>query len=98
MALYSGSINDIHPIRIWGKVTRIVGLIIEGYCPYASVGSLCELTPLDGAAKFGGFERTMRLYVVYNNFISFLSVHLNIYSIYVMPFLTKVRFRYTIRA
>lgn len=47
MSLYSGSLKAIQPIRIWGKVTRIVGLIVEGHCPYASVGSLCELTPLD---------------------------------------------------
>ncbi|AGF79605.1 type III secretion system ATPase, FliI/YscN [Desulfocapsa sulfexigens DSM 10523] len=50
MTLFSGSINDIHPIRIWGKVTRIVGLIIEGHCPHASIGSLCELTPLNNGA------------------------------------------------
>jgi len=65
MALYSGSVDDIHPIRIWGKVTRIVGLIIEGYCPYASVGSLCELTPLDDAeailAEIVGFKDSRAL-------------------------------------
>ncbi len=50
MSLYAGSLKAIQPIRIWGKVTRIVGLIVEGHCPYASVGSLCELTPLDNTA------------------------------------------------
>ncbi|PID73066.1 MAG: flagellum-specific ATP synthase FliI [Desulfobacterales bacterium] len=38
--------KNIDVIRVWGKVTRIVGLVIEGYCPHSSVGSLCELTPI----------------------------------------------------
>lgn len=50
MTLFPGTLDTIQPIRTWGKVTRIVGLVIEGYCPYASVGSLCELTPLDNSA------------------------------------------------
>ena len=43
-----------------GKVTRIVGLVVEGYCPHASVGSLCEILPLDGGppvhAEIVGFH------------------------------------------
>lgn len=38
---------SLNPIKVWGKVTRIVGLVVEGYCPNASVGSLCEISPLD---------------------------------------------------
>ena len=40
-------VADINPIKVWGKVTRIIGLVVEGYCPHASVGSLCEISPLD---------------------------------------------------
>ncbi|MEE4165777.1 MAG: FliI/YscN family ATPase [Desulfocapsaceae bacterium] len=40
-------LEEINPIKVWGKVTRIVGLVVEGFCPHASVGSLCEITPLD---------------------------------------------------
>jgi len=40
-------LTNLNPIKVWGKVTRIVGLVVEGYCPHASVGSLCEITPLD---------------------------------------------------
>ncbi len=50
MTLYSGSIDEINPIQVWGKVSKIVGLVVEGHCPHASIGSLCELTPLDDSA------------------------------------------------
>lgn len=45
------NIQNLNVIKIWGKVTRIVGLVIEGYCPHASIGSLCELTPIDDGDK-----------------------------------------------
>ncbi len=44
------AIREVPPVRVLGKVTRIVGLIVEGHCPEASVGTLCELTPLGGGA------------------------------------------------
>lgn len=31
-----------------------MGLVIEGYCPHASVGSLCELTPMHNGDKIYG--------------------------------------------
>ena len=37
-------------VKVCGKVTKIVGLVVEGYCPEASVGTLCELTPLGAGA------------------------------------------------
>lgn len=65
MSLYTGSLKTVQPIRIWGKVTRIVGLIVEGHCPYASIGSLCELTPLDNGtpvlAEIVGFKDSRAL-------------------------------------
>ncbi len=39
--------KDLNPIKVWGKVTRIIGLVIEGYCPHATIGALCEIRPLD---------------------------------------------------
>jgi flagellum-specific ATP synthase len=58
-------INNLNTIKIWGKVTRIVGLVIEGYCPYASIGSLCELTPIDEGesiyAEIVGFKDNIAL-------------------------------------
>jgi flagellum-specific ATP synthase len=40
--------KKLNVIKVWGKITRIVGLVIEGYCPHSSIGSLCELTTVDG--------------------------------------------------
>ena len=45
------SLRNSNPIKVWGKVTRIVGLVVEGYCPHATVGSLCEILPLDSKNK-----------------------------------------------
>ncbi|MGW8193659.1 MAG: FliI/YscN family ATPase [Desulforhopalus sp.] len=45
------TINGLDTIKVWGKVTRVVGLVIEGYCPQASIGALCELCPADGSKK-----------------------------------------------
>jgi len=42
------SLEHVNTLIVRGKVTRIVGLIVEGYCPAASVGTLCEITPLIG--------------------------------------------------
>lgn len=38
---------NLNTIKVWGKVTRIVGLVVEGYCPSSSIGSLCEIIPRD---------------------------------------------------
>jgi len=54
MPLNSAHINELDIIKIWGKVTRIVGLVIEGYCPFASIGSLCQLTPMHGGKNIYG--------------------------------------------
>lgn len=37
------SLEKLSTIKVWGKVTRIIGLVIEGFCPAASIGSLCEI-------------------------------------------------------
>lgn len=33
-----------------GKVTKVLGLVIEGYLPKAPIGALCEVTPDEGEA------------------------------------------------
>jgi flagellum-specific ATP synthase len=45
---YMDSLGDIRPVRFNGKVTQVVGLVIEGYCPDTAVGSLCEILPAEG--------------------------------------------------
>jgi flagellum-specific ATP synthase len=60
-----GELKDFNTLRVRGKVTNIVGLVVEGYCPDASVGTLCELTPKDGGppipAEVVGFRDSRAL-------------------------------------
>ncbi|MCF6179855.1 MAG: FliI/YscN family ATPase, partial [Geopsychrobacter sp.] len=44
-------IRGINPLNVSGKVTQIVGLVVEGFCPASTVGTLCELIPLGGGEK-----------------------------------------------
>jgi len=65
MQFKSKQITDLNTIKVWGKVTRIVGLVIEGFCPHASIGSLCQLTPTSGGsdifAEIVGFKDSIAL-------------------------------------
>lgn len=45
---YLRGVEQCNPIRLHGKVTQVVGLVIEGYCPETSVGAICEIRPKDG--------------------------------------------------
>ncbi len=60
-----GQIKSLNPLRVRGKVTKIVGLVVEGYCPASSVGTLCELAPLHGGpsvfAEVVGFRQSHAL-------------------------------------
>lgn len=48
MGRYLRAVEAAKPIRLHGKVTQVVGLVIEGYCPDTSVGAICEIRPRDG--------------------------------------------------
>ncbi len=39
---------DLPSVAIHGKVTSIVGLVVEGHGPGSSIGSLCEISPQGG--------------------------------------------------
>jgi flagellum-specific ATP synthase len=58
-------IAELDTIKVWGKVTRIVGLVVEGYCPHAAIGALCEILPRDGGqaiyAEIVGFKDNQAL-------------------------------------
>ena len=59
MGRYLRAVESVNPIRLHGKVTQVVGLVIEGYCPDTSVGAICEIRPKDGApipAEVVGFK------------------------------------------
>lgn len=45
---YLPAVESTCPIRFHGKVTQVVGLVIEGFCPGAAVGALCEIFPRGG--------------------------------------------------
>jgi flagellum-specific ATP synthase len=48
LSRYMSVMEEIRPIRFQGKVTQVVGLVIEGYCTNTAVGSLCEIYPRGG--------------------------------------------------
>lgn len=64
MEKYRAAIESSKPIRLHGKVTQVVGLVIEGYCPDSSVGTICEIRPQEGApipAEVVGFRNSKTL-------------------------------------
>jgi len=64
LAKYSAAVESINPIRLHGKVTQVVGLVIEGYCPDTSVGAICQIWPQEGEpilAEVVGFRNNKTL-------------------------------------
>ena len=65
MSLDPASIEDCRIISVSGKVTRIIGLVVEGYCPNSSIGTLCRITPLNNSppvyAEVVGFQNSKAL-------------------------------------
>ena len=51
MTSLSDRLRSFSPIQTYGKVHRIVGLVVEGSCPRSSIGSLCEISPLEEGAS-----------------------------------------------
>ncbi len=47
---YHDALELFRPVRLHGKVTQVVGLVIEGFCPDTSVGAICEIRTQDGEA------------------------------------------------
>jgi flagellum-specific ATP synthase len=59
LSRYLPVVDNLRLIRFNGKVTQVVGLVIEGYCPDTSVGSLCMVHPSEGVpipAEVVGFR------------------------------------------
>ena len=65
MPLTPASLEDCRIITVSGKVTRIIGLVVEGYCPHSSIGTLCRITPLHKGppvfAEVVGFQNSKAL-------------------------------------
>lgn len=49
---YNDLISSIHLSKDSGKVTEVTGMIVKGYLPGASVGSVCEITPNGSEKKY----------------------------------------------
>lgn len=45
---YLGLVKGLQPLSLEGRVTKVVGLVIEGDGPAASVGEVCRIHPVDG--------------------------------------------------
>ncbi len=60
-------VRSMDPIRSCGKVSNIIGMLIQGYCPQVSVGSMCEIWPENGnvpvLAEVVGFRDSMALFM-----------------------------------
>ncbi len=56
------TLEDINPLCVYGKVSRVVGIVVEGHGPGTSVGSLCNIYPQHGGgepvcAEVVGFQK-----------------------------------------
>ncbi len=55
------AIDGFNPMRVHGKVSRVVGIVIEGHGPGSSVGSLCDIYPQGSSipicAEVVGFQK-----------------------------------------
>ena len=45
---HTRAISEINPVRVHGRVTRVVGLVMEGLGPGSSAGEFCHVFPQDG--------------------------------------------------
>lgn len=71
MSISLTDIESLKTLKIYGKVTKIVGLVIEGFCPNSSIGSLCSITSLDNGhevfAEVVGFNDSKALLMPLGN-------------------------------
>jgi len=50
LSRYHNLLNRMNPIRVNGKVSEIIGLMVEGNGPAASIGEVCGIVPVNGDA------------------------------------------------
>ncbi len=58
---YRQKLEYINPLRIYGKVSGVAGLLVEGHNPDASIGEMCSICPDDDSriisAEVVGFRK-----------------------------------------
>lgn len=62
--LWKSVVSDCDPVEVRGRITRVVGLLVESSGPAAAVGELCALAAGDalfGYAEVVGFRETTTL-------------------------------------
>ncbi|MBN2397384.1 MAG: flagellar protein export ATPase FliI [Deltaproteobacteria bacterium] len=47
---YRRTVEDINPFNTYGKVSGVIGLLVEGHNPEASIGEMCRVYP-DGTGR-----------------------------------------------
>ncbi len=60
LSRYQRILKKIQPIKVYGRVSEIVGLVVEGQGPAASIGEMCSLLPHDSKPVFAevvGFKK-----------------------------------------
>jgi len=61
LSKYHSRLEQINPIRVHGKVSEIIGLVVEGHGPAASIGEICGIYPGNSdtplPAEVVGFRR-----------------------------------------
>jgi flagellum-specific ATP synthase len=65
LAKYRHALEQINPIRVHGKVNEIIGLVVVGHGPVASIGEICGIFPANSEtplpAEVVGFKKGMVL-------------------------------------
>lgn len=49
LSRYYNILDRMNPIRVNGKVSEIIGLMVEGHGPAASIGEVCKIIPVNNA-------------------------------------------------
>jgi flagellum-specific ATP synthase len=49
---YHDCLENCHPIQIYGKVSRVVGFMVESVGPECRMGTVCDIFDKDGSRKF----------------------------------------------
>lgn len=64
---YIPMVEGLDPLRLNGRVSKVVGLVIEGYSPSSSVGDICEINSKRGdtsiKARVVGFRDDKALFM-----------------------------------
>lgn len=60
LARYSESLSELDSIQVDGRVTQVIGMVIEASLPQGTLGDICNITTRSGAtigAEIVGFKR-----------------------------------------